>query len=657
MTLHKKVFLRTYALLALLTVAICVTMSVFLIVQQRSAQIQDGKLAAIFIAKNAAKFILWDDRIGLKTLLDEATKSGQAIEYAFVEVRHKPVVHTMQEGIPRGLLGLHDDLTGAAVVKVWNRKGEVLYDIGASVEGTDAIIHVGLSRAAIDLQARESLLSVWAICLSMLVLSAFLAAWVAARVTQEVNAMNSALLLDESRMAALLQLNQMSSASMPEITTFALEEAVKLTQSKIGYLAFLNEDESVKTMHAWPKATMQECAIADPTTKIGLWGEAVQQRKPVISNENDATNTFLKGYPEGHVKIVRHMNVPIFDGGRIVVVAGVGNKKENYNKSDVRQLTLLMQGMWQTIRRREVAEELRKARDELEIRVRERTRELQISGDRYDQLAKQSGTFNWEVDAQGLYTYVSRVCKTVLGYRPDELVGRMHFYDLHPKAGREEFKAAALETFKRKERFQNLLNAAQTKDGRILWLSTNGIPLLDIDGILRGYCGSDTDVTERKRIEQTLRESEERYRVLFEGNAQGISAADAETRHIVYANPSFCGMFGYTEEELARMEIMDLVPKDLQDHVTSEFEAQARGDKALAHAIPLLRKDRTIFYADINSTSVVIAGRRCMVGFLTDVTEHKRAEDQLLAANVRLEEALARAEALAKQPIATSASS
>ncbi len=123
---------------------------------------------------------------------------------------------------------------------------------------------------------------------------------------------------------------------------------------------------------------------------------------------------------------------------------------------------------------------------------------------RFDQLAEQSRTTSWEVDADGLYTYISHVSEHVLGYNPDEIVGKMHFYDLQPEDGREESKKAAFEVFARKERFVNLVNSAITKDGRIVWLSTNGMPLIDNTGNLRGYRGSDTDITERKKAEEEL---------------------------------------------------------------------------------------------------------------------------------------------------------
>ena len=133
------------------------------------------------------------------------------------------------------------------------------------------------------------------------------------------------------RIEALLKLNHMPDASLKELSDFALEEAIRLTESKLGYLAFMNDDETVLTMYSWSKSALEECRIADkpliyPVETTGLWGEAVRQRKPVITNDYTAPNQWKKGYPKDHVEVIRHMNVPIFDGDHIVIVAGVGNK-------------------------------------------------------------------------------------------------------------------------------------------------------------------------------------------------------------------------------------------------------------------------------------------------------------------------------------------
>jgi PAS domain S-box-containing protein len=188
--------------------------------------------------------------------------------------------------------------------------------------------------------------------------------------------------LNSERMKALLQLNQMTEATLQEITDFTREEAVRLTGSTIGYLAFLNEEESVLTMHSWSKSAMAECAISDkpivyPIVTTGLWGEAVRQRRAVITNDYAAANPLKKGYPHGHVAVKRHMNTPVFEGSRIVIVAGVGNKAEEYNESDVQQLTLLMEAMWRLLENKRANNELLKLNAELEQRVIERTSQLE----------------------------------------------------------------------------------------------------------------------------------------------------------------------------------------------------------------------------------------------------------------------------------------
>jgi PAS domain S-box-containing protein len=167
--------------------------------------------------------------------------------------------------------------------------------------------------------------------------------------------------LNALRLAALLELNQMAGASIHDLTHFAMEEAVRLTRSTIGYVAFASEDESVLTMHAWSTAATAECAIEDkplvyPVATTGLWGEAIRQRRPILTNDYAADNPWKRGVPAGHVRVARHMNVPVFDGDRIVIVAGVGNKAEDYDEGDVRQLTLLMEGMWRILVRRRAEE-------------------------------------------------------------------------------------------------------------------------------------------------------------------------------------------------------------------------------------------------------------------------------------------------------------
>lgn len=124
---------------------------------------------------------------------------------------------------------------------------------------------------------------------------------------------------------------------------------------------------------------------------------------------------------------------------------------------------------------------------------------LRQSEERFREVAEHEQEWIWEVDAEGIYTYASPVVEKMLGYKPEEVVGKKHFYDLFHPDRREELKKEALEVYNRKQPFRDFLNLNIHKDGTSVWLSTCGVPMLDEKGNLRGYRGADIDVTERMR--------------------------------------------------------------------------------------------------------------------------------------------------------------
>jgi hypothetical protein len=166
--------------------------------------------------------------------------------------------------------------------------------------------------------------------------------------------------LNEERLMALLELSQLGFNSERQITDFALEEGVRLTKSKGGYLHFFNEDEQTIQLYSWSKDVLKTCTAAQdhhyPLGAAGVWADSVRLRREVIHNDYQSL-TNKKGYPEGHFHLTRHLGIPIFDGDRIVGVAGVGNKEEPYDESDARQITLFMNSMWGTLKRMRVEQE------------------------------------------------------------------------------------------------------------------------------------------------------------------------------------------------------------------------------------------------------------------------------------------------------------
>lgn len=130
---------------------------------------------------------------------------------------------------------------------------------------------------------------------------------------------------------------------------------------------------------------------------------------------------------------------------------------------------------------------------------------LRKSEERFKQVVENAGDWIWEVNAEGLYTYVSPIIESVLGYRPEEIVGKKHFYDFFAPDVKEELKRAAFEAFTKKESFKCFVNPNVHKNGSTVILETSGTPIIDEKGNLCGYRGADRDITERQQRENELR--------------------------------------------------------------------------------------------------------------------------------------------------------
>ncbi len=184
---------------------------------------------------------------------------------------------------------------------------------------------------------------------------------------------------------------------------------------------------------------------------------------------------------------------------------------------------------------------------------------LMESESRYRQLSEQSRTFTWETDDQGLYTFVDHVCEKVLGYQPEELVMKKHFYDLCPEDGREALKRTALEVFRQKGLFHNLENKALTKTGASVVLSTNGLPSIKEDGSLLGYRGSDTDITDRKQVEEALVHSHDLMRYIIEHNRSAVAVHDRELRYL-YVSKRYLDDYQVREKDVIGKHHYDVFP-------------------------------------------------------------------------------------------------
>ncbi len=269
--------------------------------------------------------------------------------------------------------------------------------------------------------------------------------------------------------------------------------------------------------------------------------------------------------------------------------------------------------------------------------------ELNKSKERLDMLTEHNLTIIWEMDSSGLYTYVSPIAETLLGYRPEELIGKIHFYELHPEDSRETFKNNAFEVIARKEAFRNLENSMQTKKGEILWFNTNGIPLIDENGDLAGYQGSDTDITRRKQVEKELRESEKIYRQLVDNIYDVVWTTDLNL-NLTYVSPSVEKMVGEPVDVHLKKPIEEKFPPSSLDKISTiikeefEKENEPADDKNRSRKIEVehYRADGSTIWLEMHVSSIRDQNEN-IIGFQgvsRDITDRKHVEEELFALKV-----------------------
>ena len=139
----------------------------------------------------------------------------------------------------------------------------------------------------------------------------------------------------------------------------------------------------------------------------------------------------------------------------------------------------------------------------------------------------------------------------------------------------------------------------------------------------------DSESSESKKMEDELRQSEQRFRTIFEDAVDGILIADEETKKFYSGNKTICQMLGYSLEELKALGVMDIHPKEDLPYVVDQFEKQLRKRITLAKDIPVMRKDGSVFRADIKSRPITLDGKTYLMGIFRDISDRKETEKAL----------------------------
>ncbi|MBL6945129.1 MAG: PAS domain-containing protein [Rhodospirillales bacterium] len=168
---------------------------------------------------------------------------------------------------------------------------------------------------------------------------------------------------------ARLRLSELSATkTIEELIQAFLDEAEKITGSKIGFFHFLDDDENTIKLGTWSTNTLDAMCSADdfqmhyPISDAGVWADAAHERRPVIHNDYVGLD-HKKGMPEGHAPVFRELVVPVIRGGKTKVILGVGNKKSDYEQADVKAVSELADLAWDIVERKNAETSLRESEE------------------------------------------------------------------------------------------------------------------------------------------------------------------------------------------------------------------------------------------------------------------------------------------------------
>ncbi len=235
------------------------------------------------------------------------------------------------------------------------------------------------------------------------------------------------------------------------------------------------------------------------------------------------------------------------------------------------------------------------------------------------------------VDPEGIIKEVNSSLLQLLSIRKEEFVGKnfvqlISVYGLDIQEQTSDFKNRIAGKPSKNE------IAFLSKDNKKETITVQSSVIKSNDKII-GILFILENITERKLAEEALGESEERFKTIFEGANDGILLADIENKNFSTGNKAICRMLGYNLDEIKKLGVMEIHPKEDLPFVLEQFGKLSRNEIILAENIPMKRKDGSIFYADISSTPITLTGKTYLVGLFRDITERKRVEGMLSETN------------------------
>jgi PAS domain S-box-containing protein len=423
-------------------------------------------------------------------------------------------------------------------------------------------------------------------------------------------------LSEELSQARLTLLEYAATHSLEELLQKTLDEIGRVLNSPIGFYHLIGEDEKAIQLQVWSTRTMNEFCTTegkgrhDPVDQAGVWADCIRERRPIVHNDYSSL-PHRKGLPEGHTSVIRQLVVPVIKSERVVAILGIGNKPQDYTEKDIEVVSYLADVAW-------------------EIAMRKQTEtHLDWSEKRYQFMKESTGLGMTWIGTDFKIRMINAPMAHGFGKPLSELIGKECHREFekrdticpHCPGVRTMFTGEPAEA----------VSQGIRDDGTRFDVTLRTFPSRGQDGAITGFIEIIEDVTERKRKDAALRESEQQYRALFEDSIDGVYSVRWDGT-IMDVNSSFCGLFGYTKDEIIGKNI-DALHLDPTDNISFRQEIQEKG-YVRDYEVKLVKRDGTELECMLTASVLLekdgsTSGYR---GIVRDLTASKALQRQLFQA-------------------------
>ena len=294
----------------------------------------------------------------------------------------------------------------------------------------------------------------------------------------------------QSRLNALWQMARMVDADFKTLCDHILTEMISMTQSQYAFLGFLNDDESRLSIISWSKGVMADCEmdhgqVVFSVSDLGLIGDAVRERKPVIVNQYDRYDTIKKGIPKGHVRMSNLMIIPVFFQDKMKSLIAVANKPADFTNEDLEEIKGFASSVQIVIERQRTEDNLKK------------------SEERYRELVERTSDLIIRTDKTGNFIFVNHMSTLFFGLPPKDCIGLPALSFTHPDDKEKTFSviSRAIKDHAESMTLENIQVGQNGVSHTISW--TMNLHYNEA-GQYTGNSGIGRDITRRKKMEEDL---------------------------------------------------------------------------------------------------------------------------------------------------------